>query len=121
MTPLLAYAKAYRRQTGIEASDSLIEEQLARRAAWIPWYARLGAQAAAVAVRWFMPALRLGAFKRFDDLTPSQADALLLSLQNTHSPILRGGFVTLKLLVLPACYAQESRLAGIGYDAGKGS
>ncbi len=117
MSALLSYAKAYCRYAGIKASDEDLAKELSKRSAWLPWHARAAAWGGALAVRWAMPLILLGRFRRFDGLKPDEADALLDRLQNSHY-IFKAPFLTVKLLVLPACYGRAEHLGRIGYEIG---
>lgn len=117
MSPLLSYARAYCRHTGIKITDEELERELAMRSSWLPWHARAAAWGGALAVTWVMPLVLLRKFSRFDGLTPSEADTLLKRLQNSHF-IFKAPFMTVKLIVLPACYARAEHLKRIGYETG---
>jgi hypothetical protein len=114
MNPLLSYARAYCRLNGITATDEELEREITTRSSWLPWHARAAAWAGALAVRWVMPLVLLRKISLFDGLTPADADKLLKRLQNSHF-IFKAPFLTVKLIVLPACYARAEHLKRIGY------
>ncbi|MBI5622228.1 MAG: GMC family oxidoreductase [Elusimicrobia bacterium] len=114
---ILAYALACAgldRQGPVpEPEAAELRQRLRARMGLMPWWAFLLAAAAAFAIRWFLPMAVLGRPARFDRLPPERAALLLEKLQLVTSIAVRGPFVILKSLVLPAVYGSSARLAAM--------
>ncbi|MFH2202458.1 MAG: hypothetical protein ABIJ96_05055 [Elusimicrobiota bacterium] len=106
------YASAYAALAGREVSA----DDIRRRTAAMPPWARGVARASAWAIRWWAPLFFLGRCRRFEQLSAEDADALLRRLQFTRCRMVRGAFTLLKVIVLPACYGRKDFLSSIGYS-----
>lgn len=104
----LPYARAYLRLAGKKLDDDRLRAGLERSAAGMPLAARWIGAIFALAMRWLFPLLFLGRWRRFDGLSPDDADALLSRLQCARLLPLKGGFLILKSLVLPVCYGEPA-------------
>ncbi|MBI4676969.1 MAG: GMC family oxidoreductase [Elusimicrobia bacterium] len=108
-------ARRYEESAGSRTADDELDSKIESRAALLPWWALVLAGAAAFALRWLLPVIILGRPCRFDDLGPEEADRLLSRLQLLCHPAVRGPFMALKYLILPACYGSKDKLSSIGY------
>ncbi len=112
---ILSFAGPYAGGAGWASESGGFETRLRSRLAALPWWARLLAAAIALLARWLAPAVFLGRPCRFENLTDDQRDALLARLQFCRPLALRGAFLLLESLVLPASYGEANYLEGIGF------
>lgn len=110
------FARAYARHAGLDVPDEELRAEIERRAASVPWFARALAGGGAIAIRWLLPLILRGRPYLFDELDHDDAEALLLRLQFSGNPLLRGGYAAVKVLVLPACYGRREHLESLGYS-----
>ncbi len=107
MSSLAAFARAYADHVGCPAPERGFETELAERLAAWPAWARLGARAAAFAVRRLAPLLLLRRAAPFEALRAEEREALLTRLQNLRSPLARAAFLLVKTPVLLCCRARS--------------
>ncbi len=112
---ILPYARAYAALVGCGISETELREEITRRAAGLPAWGRLAAAAGAWAIRWWAPLFVLGKLCRFESLSSGDADELLRRLQCTRLRAVKGMFMAVKAVVLPACYGTPRFMNRIGY------
>ncbi|MBI5883149.1 MAG: GMC family oxidoreductase [Elusimicrobia bacterium] len=91
--------------------EGALRETIERRAMRLPFWAFLLAASAAFALQWLMPLILLGKPRRFQGLSPEEADLLLERLQLVTLIPVRGPFLALKSLVLPVLYGLSAKPA----------
>jgi hypothetical protein len=101
---LTALCRAYAEHAGLAEPPGGFEAEANRRLSFWPAWARLGAAAAAAAVRWASPLFILGKPRTFDALSSDDMDVVLARLQCLRAPAMRGSFLLVKTIVLETCY-----------------
>ncbi len=107
MSSLAVFARAYAAHVGAAAPERGFEAELAERLAAWPAWARLGARAAAFAVRRLAPPLLLRRAAPFEALPAEEREALLTRLQNLRAPLARAAFLLVKTPVILCCRARS--------------
>ncbi|MBI4249337.1 MAG: hypothetical protein HY611_07525 [Elusimicrobia bacterium] len=112
---LQAFALAYARHIQAGANADELRERLERRLTLLPVWARWLAWSGAFAMRWMLPALLLKRARRFESLDETEAEEFLLRLQCSGNPAIKVLFLSVKSLLLPACYGGCGRLEKMGF------
>lgn len=101
---VLPLARAYAGCAGAALSPEEVGRRLDEGLELMGPRGRALAAAGALFVRWAAPLLLAGLPRRFEGLSPSQADELLERLQCARGPLLRGLWLGLKPLLTGICY-----------------